>query len=77
MAAERLLIWVVYHRPRDLPGVEYAARAQWAEPGGVIAKAAEHLEAPTLAAIRAALPPGLACIGREPGDDPVIVECWI
>lgn len=71
-----LIFWIVYHRPTDLPGVEYAARAQWIDRGRVIC-AAEHFEAPTIEAIRAMLPPGLARLDRHPSDDPVIVEVWI
>lgn len=70
-------IWTITHRPRDLPGVEYAARAHRISPGGRVEAAADHLEGASLEAIRAQLPPFLFCLGRQPGDDAGIVESWI
>jgi hypothetical protein len=74
---DAVTIWTITHRPRDLPGAEYVARAHFILPGGTIEVAADHLEAASLAAIRAALPPGLICLGRSAEDDPVIIESWI
>lgn len=74
-----LKLWTVTHRPSDLPGVEYAARA-WiiptaiGEPGGATD---ELVTAPTLAELRALLPAGLTRIPRHELDDPVIVEVWL
>jgi hypothetical protein len=74
---DTLEIWTITRRPIDLPGVEYAARAHRIKPGGKTEVAAEHLQADTLEEIRAALPPHLFRLPRQPGDDPVVVECWL
>ena len=68
-------IWVIYRRPRDLPGVEYAVRKQVAGAGGIsISK--EVFVALNLDGARRHIPPGLIRMDRQSGDDPVIVETW-
>lgn len=37
----------------------------------------QHLAADTLDALRAKLPPGLARLDRDAGDDPTIIEVWL
>lgn len=74
--ADTLGIWTVTHRPRDLPGVEYAARLHYVGRGATW-PSDRLLTAPSLEAIRRALPPGLYNLGRVPDDDPAIVESWV
>ena len=68
-----LLIWTICERPFDYPDLftvrPFSMTAQ--APCEIVATAA------TLDGIREMLPPGLTCQGREPGDLPVIVECWV
>jgi hypothetical protein len=72
-----LPIWTIYDHPSDYP--DYFIARKWLvgskknEPEAtdeVIARA-------TLDEVRDSLPPGLYCIGRKVGDDPVIVEVWL
>lgn len=74
---DTLTIWTVTHRPRDLPGVEYAARPQYIPPRPQAVDDAPLLTASTLEGIRALLPPGLFRMPRDYRDDPVIVETWM
>lgn len=46
--------------------------------GGVPVARTDHVEAATLAAARAAVPPTADyCLARSPQDDPAVVESWI
>lgn len=70
-------VWTIYWRPRDVPGAEYVVRGFNVVAGEAVPHS-EHVEAPTLDAARRALPPAAdACLGRQPDDDPAIVESWI
>ncbi len=74
--SEPLPIYVIYHGTSDY-GQMYVVR-QW----GIYDQANMFIHAPrnvthTLEAARRSLPGGLFCLGRNPGDDPVIVESWI
>lgn len=72
-----LTVWVIYHRPLDLPEAEYVVRGFDVRLGEILPHP-EHAEAATLADARAALPAGVdTCLGRTPQDDPAIVETWI
>lgn len=69
--------FTIYHRPLDLPGVEYAVRRLTVVRGtGVVARELLGTFA-TLDEAREAVPPGLMRIPRAEGDDPVIVETWL
>lgn len=70
-----LTIWVIYRSPRDFPG-KWVLRGQDAS-GGVVTPHAKCRVGDSLEAVRNCLPPGLICLGRQPGDDPVIFETWI
>ena len=59
-------LWVVYCRPIDFPSTVAGA-----------VPTPDVLTAETLAALRDAAPAGLVTLDRSPGDDPVIVECWV
>lgn len=76
-----LTLYTVYFRPRNLPGVEYAVRRTFIgpDPGGmtmdpyvVVYGAGEYeLIQQDMEFF------GLVCIGRQPDDDPTIIEVWI
>lgn len=68
-------MWVVTESPSDHPG-KFVARRHIIGRGFVRATTNHHV-APSLAEVRATLPPGLFRLQRKPGDDPVIVESWI
>lgn len=70
-----LTIWTITTNTKDY-GDRFVARAHYVGPGTVYA-AADCYVADTLAGVRAMLPPGIVCVGRELGDDPVIVESWL
>jgi len=72
---ETLAMYTIYDRPKDYPA-EFVARrfdigAGTALPGPVVARGK------TLAEVRAQLPPGLYNLGRNPEDEPQIVESWV
>lgn len=68
-----LLVWTIYEKPKDFPGV-FVARPYSSRAG---APCDFVMVAATLEAVRDLLPPGLCRMPRQPGDDPVIVETWI
>lgn len=69
-----LLTYTIYDHPKDNPG-GYAMTC-W-EIHGVGPVAVWTIYQNSLDKIRAVLPPGLYCLGREPGDDPAILETWV
>lgn len=73
---ENLPIWVIYYSPKDYPGL-FVLRAQYLNGDGTLSHSALAISAQTLEKIRGHLPPGLTLIGRQPQDEPQIVECWI
>lgn len=75
-ARDPLAMWTVTDHPKDYPN-DFVARKQLIGPGGVMAWTREIITGKTLAELRTKLPPGLHCLGRQPGDDPVIVEVWL
>ena len=75
MVTEPLSMWVIYERPRDYP--EYFVVRRWrVDRAGASALEACALVA-SLADAREHVPRGAVNIGREPEDDPVIVESWV
>lgn len=66
-----LPIWTIYDHPLDFPAQFVARLSVMDRP------TAKVLKGDTLDALRAQMPHGLTCIPRSPGDDPVIVECWL
>lgn len=70
-----LQIWTVYDHPTDHPHA-FIARL-WIVRQGREYATNQLIEADTLDALRAKLPPGLYRMPRDVGDDPVIVETWI
>ena len=71
-----LTSWVIYRRPSDFPQ-GYVLRAQWAMPGGEVLadRLAWYADEPDK--LRAIMPFDVVNIGRQRGDDPVILEVWI
>lgn len=78
MSAEpqHLEVWTVYASPSDYPG-KYIARCHLITETGTQATTAVMV-AEDIDSLRDALSyAGLICVGREPWDDPVIVESWL
>mgnify|MGYP001590155104 CR=1 FL=1 len=67
-------MFTVYENPRDAPGL-FVVRRHVIGPGGP--QPAEGFAFSTLTAARAAIPPGCFCLGRQPTDEPQIVETWV
>lgn len=73
--SDPLIIWVIYYGARNHPPHKWVVRAQDAGKGGVRPHEL-FFECNSLEEARAKVPAGLYCQPRQPGDDPVIVECW-
>lgn len=69
-----VVMYVIYDRPLDYP--DHVVVRRWTVGTtplpGVGVKLHESIEA-----ARGSLPHGLTCLGREPHDDPFIVESWV
>lgn len=72
---DALPIWTITENPSDHPG-KFVARI-WLVEGRIVAATTGTYIADDLETVRAMLPAGLINIGRQPEDDPVIVESWI
>lgn len=70
-----LLFFVIYANPKDYPG-KHVLRA-WSARGGQGEPADWCIRCDTLEEIRLELPEGLTNVGRQPEDDPCIVEVWV
>ena len=70
-----LVMYTLYHRPADHPLIPIVIRVYTVTRNGEVTLARWY--AGSLAAARLMLPPGLHCLGRQPDDDPVIVETWV
>ena len=69
--------FVITENPSDYPG-RFVVRKHMVEPGGCdVALLRPTVVVGTLEEARAAVPPGLVHVARDPFDDPVIVETWI
>jgi len=72
--SETLRMWTIYFNPSDHPG-------RWVVRGWSVGQATVPdvgcAVVATLDDARAIVPPGLACIPRDLGDDPSIVESWL
>jgi len=67
-------MWVIYARPKDHPDGYIARLWQGSTP------TAETIPGDQLEAVRLGIAermPGAQRLGRQPGDDPVIVEVWL
>lgn len=81
--ADRLLVeghlpmWTIYNSPADYPGL-FVVRRHFVVSGGVsMPDPRPWAIESTLTAARVKLPEGLNCVGREPDDQPSIVETWL
>ena len=74
-ARGKLPIWTVYFNPKDFPGRHVARRSEVGPEGAL---ATDDILLGEIDDIRLAFAKcGLVKMTRSPGDDPVIVECWI
>ena len=69
--ATRVPLICVYKNPTDYPN-KYVARLWGVDTPTTLVAVADSLEE-----IRAAKPPQMVIMQRQPNDDPVIVETWI
>ena len=70
-----LTLWVITRNPRDFPA-RVVVRRQYASAKGLRVDAVACV-CDTVTEARASIPPGAINLGRQPGDDPVILEVWI
>jgi hypothetical protein len=71
-----LNLWTVYERPSDYTQ-GFVARLHHAYANGTHGPTSLACYGPSLESVRAQLPGGLYNLGRQPDDDPCIVETWI
>lgn len=74
-----LPLWVIYYDPLDYPG-QVVLRCQYAVPS--VAGEVHPCRVPSYVGnsfvdARKAIPHDAVFIGREPGDEPQIVEVWV
>jgi hypothetical protein len=74
-ARNSLSMWTVYDHPADYPNDFVARRSEIGDHGICITR--DMFVAPTLAELRALLPPGLYRMPRAPHDDLMILEVWL
>lgn len=74
--SEPVEMYTIYHDPDDFPGM-YVGRTFTITPGRAQPAAEPFAIAPTLEAVREAIPPGHERFDRQEGDDPKIVETWV
>jgi hypothetical protein len=67
----------IYRGARDYPQFEYVARQWFVAAGKVWASRELWASGDTLDDVRRSIPAWMACLARQEGDDPVIVETWI
>lgn len=74
--SSEIVMYTVYIHPLDYPD-HFVVRRHFVTAEG--SQPSPHLfhVADTLDEVRAGLPDGLYCIGREPDDEPQIVESWV
>jgi hypothetical protein len=76
-AAEHPLTMItIYNRPKDYPD-RFVLREHYIANGRTWPSQTVYGWAPTLEKARSLLPHGMANLGRQPADDPVIVETWV
>jgi hypothetical protein len=71
-----LPMWTIYKNPLDYPD-RFVLRRCVVGRGGILHDADPVLVTHTLAQARAAVPVWCVCLGRNPADEPQIVEVWI
>jgi hypothetical protein len=78
---DKLVMYVVYNRPRDYPE-EFVIRRWFIGPDhdGILAQFMDtqlYARSRTLVGIRAEVPPGMFRMPRYDDDDPAIYETWV
>jgi hypothetical protein len=68
--------FVIYFNPTDYPG-QYVVRRWEISTEGLRPDPEPRAVVSSLAAARAAVPPGFVGFGRFPGDEPQVVEVWL
>lgn len=72
-----LTLWVIFDHPYDYP-YNWVLRGNDIIRGATEPRPQDHVYlCNSLEEARAALPPGMHCLGREPDDDPKIFEVWV
>lgn len=74
------VLWVIYDRPLDFPaGPRFVARRQWANQAGQICFDPNAVVSPSLEKLREHVRGRghNVCLGRQPNDQPHIVEVWL
>lgn len=75
--SEGLPIWTIYEKPSDFPE-DFVVRRHVSYPGKVVADPNIAMQSRGLENLREILQrQGLTCIGRQPDDEPCIVESWV
>jgi hypothetical protein len=70
-------LWAIYERPRDMPEIPFVVRG-FSVRGSEIVPDSEHRVADDLEGARGQLPATADVnLGRQPNDDPKIVETWM
>lgn len=74
-----LYIYTVYNKPKDYPEIPYVVRRFAIEPGGNVTAEKDIYHINTeLDSVRTFLTRlGLINLGRQPDDEPHIVESWV
>lgn len=73
---DSLYVYTIYRSPKDYPG-KFVVRRHAIVAGGVHPEPDPDAVVTTLVRARKALPAGLYNMGRDPRDEPQIVESWI
>lgn len=71
-----LQLWAIYRHPLDYPDSFVTRRFVLTE-GFPVPDPLPTAVSATLDGARAAVPRGKVCLGRDPRDEPQIVESWI
>lgn len=73
---DALRVWTIYDHPRDFP--DYFVAREWLINRGESFPSGNVAASNSLDALRAMMmKTGLVCLGREPGDDALIIETWV
>lgn len=75
MPGTAMTMFTIFWNPLDYPGL-YVVREFFIKPGEVVPGVLRTI-AKTLEEARAAVPPGLVRILRDPNDEVQIVETWV
>jgi hypothetical protein len=75
MTERPLRLWTIYEHPLDYPH-HFLVRLFEVNEGGIVQAVVGTL-VNSLEEARAEMPWGLACLHRQEGDDPSIVETWL